>query len=323
MLQFFVFSDASEEQQKKPVDRARGAAEDDDRPGDGEHLDRRAPDAALGLVFERGRGDGVGEARDRHQRARPGELCQLVVELEAGKKSGEEDQRNGDREQTVLWDIHEDTKDVIDQMLWPSDLAFTPDGERVFFTAYSQETGKRELYWIRNGGILPVKMSQDDWWADFSVPFGFVEMADQSFSDGSKAYVVLLLVNDHWNAGEIACVYMDNRNYYTILSHENTLLRDSLSHSVMVGKNELTTFDGTVVHYVDYTNLSQNAAGQPAERPVHIMYADVQNSSCVAWNETAIKNTLAGEKVYIVSENDFRSRQDKEEFEYFINETFK
>ena len=229
----------------------------------------------------------------------------------------------GECEQTVLWDIHEDTKDVIDQMLWPSDLAFTPDGERIFFTAYNQETGKRELYWIRNGGILPVKMSQDDWWADFSVPFGFVEMADQSFSDGSKAYVVLLLVNDHWNAGEIACVYMDGRNYYTILSHENTLLRDSLSHSVMVGKNEMTTSEGTVVHYVDYTNLSQNAAGQPAERPVHIMYADVQNSSCVAWNETAIKNSLAGEKVYIVSENDFRSQQDKEEFEYFINETFK
>ena len=230
-------------------------------------------------------------------------------------------------EPTYQPEVDEDTKAVMAKMLYESEPVSTPDGERLFFTAYSRETGKRELYWIRNGGILPVRVSQDDWWADFSVPFGFLEMKDQAFYDGSKAYVVLCLVNDHWNAGEIGCVYMDGRQQYTILSHENSKMRDRLSHSVAVGKTDMTTKAGSVIHYMDYRDwsytLDDQQTGRPDKRPIHIIYADEIHSSCVAWNEKAIKNALAGEQVIVVSENDYMSPQDCKEFEDYIHTNYK
>ncbi len=226
----------------------------------------------------------------------------------------------GESELVYLPEVDEDTKAVVENMPFASELVPTPDNVRLFFTAYSHETGKRELYWIRNGGILPVKLSQDNWWADFSVPFGFMEVKDQCFSDGSKAYVALCLANDHWNPGEICAVYMDGSTQYTILSHENTLLRDSLSKSVAVGKDRMTTSDGSVIHYVSYDQLGY----AKEDHPVHIMYLDkTNNSSCVAWNEKALKNALAGERVIIVSDNDFFSKSDYEEFEKNIYTSYK
>ena len=216
-------------------------------------------------------------------------------------------------ELTMLPEVDEDTKAVVDNMPFASELVPTPDGVRLFFTAYSRETGKREMYWIRNGGILPVQISCDDWWADFSVPFGFIEAKDEAFLDGTKSYMVLCLCNDHWNAGEICCLYMNGSTQYTILSHENTLLWDSLSNTVAVGKDKMTTSDGSVIHYTAYRKWD----AVKGEAPVHIQYVD-HNSSCVAWNEKAIKSALAGEYVIVASEADFFSDKDYKDFENYI-----
>lgn len=85
------------------------------------------------------------------------------------------------------------------------------------------------------------------------------------------------------NPGEICAVYMNGSTQYTILSHENTILRDSLSKSIAVGKAEMTTSAGTVVHYLSYDKWG-SYHGEKGKRPVRILYADL-NSSCVAWNE--------------------------------------
>lgn len=222
-------------------------------------------------------------------------------------------------ETTLLPEVNEDTKAAMERMPNASEAVPTPDNERLFFTAYCPETGKRELYWIRNGGILPVRLSQDDWWADFSVPFGFLEADDQAFSDGSKAYVALCVVTDHWSAGELCAVYMDGRTEYKVLTHENTLLRDSLSRSVMVGKAQMTTTAGSVVHYVTYERLD----AAEGEHPVHITYLEAAtNASCVGWNETALKNALAGEYVVMAMDADFSSPKDQDDFETYIHANF-
>lgn len=223
-------------------------------------------------------------------------------------------------EPNLLPEVDEETKAVVDQMPFAGELVPTPDNERLFFTAYSRETGKRELYWIRNGGILPVRLSQDNWWADFNAPFAFLEVQDECFSDGSKSYVALCLVNDHWNPGEICAVYMNGSTQYTILSHENTILRDSLSKSIAVGKAEMTTSAGTVVHYLSYDKWG-SYHGEKGKRPVRILYADL-NSSCVAWNEKALKNANDGVRVFVVSENDFSCSRDHEDFQYYIFTNF-
>ena len=216
-------------------------------------------------------------------------------------------------ELTMMPEVDEDTKAVVGNMPFASELVPTPDGVRLFFTAYSHETGKRELYWIRNGGILPVKLSQDNWWADFEPPFAFMEVEDECFSDGTKAYVALCLANDHWNPGEICAVYMNGSTQDTALSHENTILRDSLSKSVAIGKAEMTTPDGSIIHYTNYRQWGI----VKGEAPVHIMYVD-HNSSCVAWNEKAIRNAVAGEYVIVASDVDFCSSKDYKDFENYI-----
>ena len=216
-----------------------------------------------------------------------------------------------------LPDVDEDTKAVVDQMPFASELVPTPDNVRLFFTAYSRETGKRELYWIRNGGILPVRLSQDNWWADFEPPFAFLEVEDECFQDGTKAYVALCLGNDHWNPGEICAVYMNGSTQYTILSHENTALRDSMSNSLAVGKTKMKTSDGSVIHYAAYRKWGT----VKREAPVHIMYVDT-GSSCVAWNEKVIRNALDGEYVIVASEADFFSKQDYADFENYIHADF-
>ena len=217
-------------------------------------------------------------------------------------------------ELTMLPDVDEDTKAVVDNMPFASELVPTPDGVRLFFTAYNRETGKRELYWIRNGGILPVQLSQDNWWADFEPPFAFLEVEDECFMDGSKAYVALCLGNDHWRPSEICAVYMNGSTQYTILSHENTILHDSLSKSVAVGKTKMTTSDGSVIHYTAYRKWG----AVKREAPVHIQYVE-HNSSCVAWNEKAINNALTGEYVIVASDVDFFSNKDYAEFENYIH----
>ena len=114
-------------------------------------------------------------------------------------------------------------------------------------------------------------------------------------------------------------VYISNPQY-TILSHENTILRDSLSKSIAVGKAEMTTSAGTVVHYLSYDKWGAYH-GEKGKRPVRILYADL-NSSCVAWNEKALKNANDGVRVFVVSENDFSCSQDHEDFQYYIFTNF-
>lgn len=221
-------------------------------------------------------------------------------------------------EPTLLPEVDADTKAVVDTMLFASEPVPTPDNERLFFTAYSRATGKRELYWIRNGGVLPVRLSQDNWWADFEPPFAFLEVEDEAFPDGTKAYVALCLVNDHWTPGEICAVYMNGSTQYTILTHENTILRDSLSQSVAVGKYQMETSGGSVIHYLHYRTWGADKR----EGLSRIMWLD-PNTSCAAWNEKAIKHALAGESVILVSENDIASRADREEFESYVYTNFK
>ena len=115
-------------------------------------------------------------------------------------------------------------------------------------------------------------------------------------------------------------VYMNGSTQYTILSHENTILRDSLSKSIAVGKAEMTTSAGTVVHYLSYDKWG-SYHGEKGKRPVRILYADF-NSSCVAWNEKALKNANDGIRVFVVSENDFSCLQDHEDFQYYIFTNF-
>ena len=218
-------------------------------------------------------------------------------------------------EVTFLPEVDEETQAAVDNMPFASELVPTPDNERFFFTAYNRETGKRELYWVRNEGVLPVRLSQDGWWDDFSVPFGFIELKDQEFADGSKSYMALCLVNNHWNPGEICAVYMDGRTQYTILSHENTILRDSLSKTVMVGKNQMTTSKGSIIHYLDYSKLGSQRGENTVDA---VKYINDNTSSCVAWNEKAIKNALAGERVIVVSNIDFLSESDNDDFQYYI-----
>ena len=219
---------------------------------------------------------------------------------------------------TMLPEVDEETQDAVNKLQDPSELVPTPDGVRLFFTAFNPETGKREMYWIRNGGILPVQISRDNWWADFSVPFGFMVMKDEAFLDGSKAYLALCLCTDHWNAGEICGIYMNGSTQYLIFSHENTLLRDSLSNTVPVGKTDMTTSDGTVIPYLNY-----RARGfKHGDGPIHIQYLDGEFPSIMAWNEKALKNAQAGEDVFVVSEHSFRSAKDKEEFEQYIHANF-
>lgn len=221
-------------------------------------------------------------------------------------------------EVTFLPEVDPDTYDEVMKLQDPSELVPTPDGVRLFFTAFNPATGKREMYWIRNGGILPVQISCDDWWADFSVPFGFIEAKDEAFLDGTKSYMVLCLCNDHWNAGEICCLYMNGSTQYTILSHENTLLWDSLSNTVAVGKDKITTSNGTVIPYLNY-----RARGfRRGDGPIHIQCLDGEFPSIMAWNEKALKNAQAGENVFVVSEHSFRSAKDKEEFEQYIHTNF-
>lgn len=220
-------------------------------------------------------------------------------------------------EGTMLPEVDADTKAVVDNMPFASDLVPTPDNERLFFTAYCRETGKRELYWIRNGGILPVKLSQDNWWADFEPPFAFLEVEDECFLDGTKAYVALCLGNDHWRPSEICAVYMNGSTQYTILSHENDLMYERLSNSVAVGKSKMTTSDGSIIHYTAYRQWN----ARKGEHPVHIQYVE-HNSSCVAWNEKAINNALTGEYVIVASEADFFSQKDYEDFENYIHVNF-
>ena len=221
-------------------------------------------------------------------------------------------------ELTMLPEVDEETQEAVNKMQDPSELVPTPDGVRLFFTAFNPETGKREMYWIRNGGILPVQISCDNWWADFSVPFGFMEMKDEAFLDGTKAYLALCLCTDHWNAGEICGIYMNGSTQYLIFSHENTLLRDSLSNTVPVGRTDMTTSDGTVIPYLNY-----RARGfRRGDGPIHIQYLDGEFPSIMAWNEKALENAQAGENVFVVSEHSFRSAKDKEEFEQYIHTNF-
>lgn len=221
-------------------------------------------------------------------------------------------------ELTMLPEVDEETQEAVNKMQDPSELVPTPDGVRLFFTAFNPETGKREMYWIRNGGVLPVQISSDNWWADFSVPFGFMEMKDEAFLDGTKAYLALCLCTDHWNAGEICGIYMNGSTQYLIFSHENTLLRDSLSNTVPVGRTDMTTSDGTVIPYLNY-----RARGfRRGDGPIHIQYLDGEFPSIMAWNEKALENAQAGENVFVVSEHSFRSAKDKEEFEQYIHTNF-
>ena len=67
----------SHQHQHHAVHDARKRAEHDHRPRDDEHLCRHAGDDALGLEVDGGRDDGVGKARDRHERARPREAGDL------------------------------------------------------------------------------------------------------------------------------------------------------------------------------------------------------------------------------------------------------
>ena len=59
------------------------------------HLDRRAGDEALRLEFQRRRDHGVGEAGDRHQRARARPPGDRIVYAEARQQRAEENQRDG------------------------------------------------------------------------------------------------------------------------------------------------------------------------------------------------------------------------------------
>ena len=220
-------------------------------------------------------------------------------------------------ELTMLPEVDEDTKAVVDNMPFASELVPTPDGVRLFFTAYSRETGKRELYWIRNGGILPVKLSQDNWFSNIEPPFAFIEVKDECFLDGTKAYVALCLFSSFWRPSEICAVYMNGSTQHTILSHENDLMYERLSNSIDVGSTEMTTSDGSVIHYTAYRKWD----AVKGEAPVHIQYVD-HNSSCVAWNEKAIKSALAGEYVIVASEADFFSDKDYADFEYSIHANY-
>lgn len=222
-----------------------------------------------------------------------------------------------DGELTMLPEVDEDTKAVVDNMPFASELVPTPDGVRLFFTAYSRETGKRELYWIRNGGILPVKLSQDNWFSNIEPPFAFIEVKDECFLDGTKAYVALCLFSSFWRPSEICAVYMNGSTQYTILSHENDLMYERLSNSIDVGSTEMTTSDGSVIHYTAYRKWD----AVKGEAPVHIQYVD-HNSSCVAWNEKAIKSALAGEYVIVASEADFFSDKDYADFENYIHANY-
>ena len=144
------------------------------------------------------------------------------------------------------------------------------------------------------------------------------KLKDEAFLDGSKAYLALCLCTDHWNAGEICGIYMNGSTQYLIFSHENTLLRDSLSNTVPVGRTDMTTSGGTVIPYVNY-----RAQGfRHGDGPIHIQYLDDEFPSIMAWNEKALKNAQAGEDVFIVSEHSFRSAKDKEEFEQYIHTNF-
>ena len=71
----------SQQHQDNAVHNARERAEHDDRPRDDEHLRRHAGDEALALKVDGGGDDGVGKARDRHERAGPGKARDGIVKV--------------------------------------------------------------------------------------------------------------------------------------------------------------------------------------------------------------------------------------------------
>ena len=69
------------EEEDQPIDDGGACAVDQHRPGDGKHLCADAHDIAFAFELHR-RGDNrIRKAGDRHQRARPGVLCNLVVDF--------------------------------------------------------------------------------------------------------------------------------------------------------------------------------------------------------------------------------------------------
>ena len=73
--------------QNKPVKNGGRDAVHQHRPGNGKHLRAQAQHKPLALKLHGGRNNGVGEAGNRHQRAGPGGLGNVVVDLE-GRQNG-------------------------------------------------------------------------------------------------------------------------------------------------------------------------------------------------------------------------------------------
>ena len=82
--------------QNKPVKNGGRDAVHQHRPGNGKHLRAQAQHKPLALKLHGGRNNGVGEAGNRHQRAGPGGLGNVVVDLEGRQNGADANEGNGD-----------------------------------------------------------------------------------------------------------------------------------------------------------------------------------------------------------------------------------
>ena len=185
-----------------------------------------------------------------------------------------------------------------------SSFVQSPDGELLFFTAWNPSAGKRDLYWIRATGGFPVKITSDDWWADFSVPFAFMEDKDHVFVDGSKSWVLLCLGSSPVSPNEIVAIWMDGSKSYLSLSHDNDSYREANLRGLWQELAKMETQSGNTVHYFELS--AENTV-----KGKEMLYYANAGESPVAWNEEAIKKVREGSRVFTVSKNELKTSDDE------------
>ena len=187
-----------------------------------------------------------------------------------------------------------------------SNYVQSPDGGLLFFTAWNSTTCKRDLYWIRKTGGFPVQITSDDWWADFSVPFAFIEDRGNKFVDGSKSWVLLCLSSNPVSPPEIVALWMDGRRQYLVLSHDNDIYKENHVKGLWQQKGEVRTSAGNTVHYYELSS-SRKESGKET------LYYAGGGKNPAAWNEEAVLKAIDGGRAFSISTLELKHSNDEQE----------